>query len=206
MFESVLGIPEKQPIKTTNPKTPTFMKESRLRSKHLGINSKSGLLEYQDDAHHGIQLHKSPKPTTAKPFNVIKRGEESKKRKEEKIKQILDDERKMRLFHAKPAPKFLRPKSNSNSDVTSISGTSSQDSNEENQVSTLNTFKARPATVLQKKPFVPILKPRPLIEVQQFQLTLDERIKKREEFEQKMKEKEDIKQQMLQKVTKLNSC
>lgn len=51
-------------------------------------------------------------------------------------------------------------------------------------------FKARPAKVLEKKPFIPIKLERPVVEVKNFTLNTNKRAKEREEFEKKQKERE----------------
>lgn len=50
-------------------------------------------------------------------------------------------------------------------------------------------FKARPSTVVHKKPFVPKKVEHPII-VENFLLSTEQRAKEREEFDKKLKEKE----------------
>lgn len=52
-------------------------------------------------------------------------------------------------------------------------------------------FKARPATVLYKKPFEPKREEKPLTEISEFQLNTDARAREREYFEQQLKDKEE---------------
>lgn len=52
-------------------------------------------------------------------------------------------------------------------------------------------FKAKPPTVLHKKPFEPKREEKPLTEIDDFQLNTDLRAKEREYFQQQLKEKEE---------------
>lgn len=73
--------------------------------------------------------------------------------------------------------------------------------NQENVQVTLPTFKARPATVLYKKPFEPKLGPKPLTEITEFQLNTDKRAKEREAFEEDMKKREERIEQFKKQVS-----
>lgn len=67
---------------------------------------------------------------------------------------------------------------------------------------TVPTFKAKPPTVLYKKPFEPKKPERPLVEITDFQLYTDRRAKERDEFEQKKKEREENNQLLKKLVCK----
>lgn len=61
------------------------------------------------------------------------------------------------------------------------------------------TFKARPATVVHKEPFIP-KKQDHVISVEEFSLTTERRAKERAEFEKKLKEKEEELEMIKRKV------
>lgn len=62
-------------------------------------------------------------------------------------------------------------------------------------------FKARPPTVLYKKPFEPKTESKPLTEITEFHLNTDKRAKKRESFEEYLKRKEERKEQIKKEVS-----
>lgn len=67
-------------------------------------------------------------------------------------------------------------------------------------------FKARPAKVLEKKPFIPTKAERPVVEVKNFMLNTNKRAKEREEFEQKLKERELIVEETKKQVKHVNNA
>ena len=62
-------------------------------------------------------------------------------------------------------------------------------------------FKARPATVLEHAPFIPLPSDKPLSEVSNFELHSDRRALERENFEHKKKEREVELEAMKRQVT-----
>lgn len=126
------------------------------------------------------------------------------KKKEERIKQVLEEEKKMREFHANPRPKYLASRNSScnsslksaNSSHVSIKLQSLyclvrvivfQKSNE----TLCEQFKARPATVLYKEPFMPKYGEKPLTEIAEFHLSCEQRMQERKQFDLEQKERED---------------
>lgn len=124
-------------------------------------------------------------PVRPEPFSFEKRDEELKRRKAERIRrQIEEDKKQATLFKAQPLPGAVKKQM---SKVTAKACSSSASSeNKENHTK----FEARPATVLYKEPFKPVLqilcvKPEP------FQLTTEKRAAERELFDKQLKEKEE---------------
>lgn len=52
-------------------------------------------------------------------------------------------------------------------------------------------FKARPATVLNKKPFIPVLGARPVVREYKIELNTQKRAKDRAEFDRQLKQREE---------------
>lgn len=127
--------------------------------------------------------------TFPKPFSFEKRDEQLKLKKEEKIKQRIEEERKIaNQFKAKPIPCVIKKNMQIAAGKSSTSATSSE--NKENY-----HFEARPATVLYKQPFKLIhtiqhTNPSP------FQLNSDKRAQEREQYDKYLKEKEEEKERL----------
>lgn len=62
-------------------------------------------------------------------------------------------------------------------------------------------FKARPPTVLYKKPFEPKPEAKPLTEITEFNLNTDKRAKERELFEEDLRKKQERLEQLRKEVT-----
>ncbi|XP_018576974.1 targeting protein for Xklp2 homolog [Anoplophora glabripennis] len=129
--------------------------------------------------------------TIPKPFSFEERDRRMFKKKEEFVKNFIEEEKRAAEFHARPIPKAILRSAKSNS---SLKRSDSSDINGELTKSEENIstqFRARPATILKKKPFIPRKEERQLIEISEFQLNTERRVKEREEFEQSKKEKEE---------------
>lgn len=117
------------------------------------------------------------------PFSFEKRDELLKKKKEEKIKQQIELEKKeASLFKAKPIPGIVRKNMRTTTKSSNVSSTSSD--NKENY-----HFEARPASVLFKKPFKPEKQVRAIIPVE-FDMNTDKRAVERQQFDYHLKQKE----------------
>ncbi|XP_045497176.1 targeting protein for Xklp2-like [Colias croceus] len=122
-------------------------------------------------------------PVKPEPFSFEKRDEESKRRREERIKKQLEEERKMASqFKAQPLPNSVKKRMHS---ATGIGSTASSE-NKENHVK----FEAKPPVVLYKEPFKPVLQANPISKPVPFELTTEKRAAERERFEKQIKEKE----------------
>lgn len=125
--------------------------------------------------------HEVVKP---EPFSFEKRDVEMFRRKEEKIKQVIKEERKQAsMFKAQPLPGSIRKNMKIAADKSTSSTHSSE--NKENNFK----FEARPPSVLFKEPFKPILKTQQ-IKPEPFMLSSLKRAAEREKFDQHLKEKE----------------
>ncbi|CAH0545697.1 unnamed protein product [Brassicogethes aeneus] len=156
--------------KVTEPKTPAFMRRcNSLKSLNL------------------VEPKKEEKPKQTHPPRNDTFEERHKivlKKKEALVNKVLEEEKKAREFHARPAPrKIYSPcKTSSKEKLNKSNETLAQNA-------TQPSFKARPPTVLYKKPFVP-KKEETQIVVSEFHLYSEIRAKEREEFDRKSKEKE----------------
>ncbi|RXG57442.1 Targeting protein for Xklp2-like protein [Armadillidium vulgare] len=149
------------------------------------------------------------KRTEPKPFSFDARDAEMIRKKKEKIKKMIEEEKKLAEFHAQPMPvldtvKGLPPKKpptptkvqpfNLRSDIR---GTAKQQSlqAELEEIERLEEqhrkFVAQPDTVLHKKPFVPEKSRKPSTTVEEFRLNTDKRAEERRSFDQHLKEKEE---------------
>ncbi|XP_066254247.1 targeting protein for Xklp2 homolog isoform X2 [Euwallacea similis] len=167
----------------TKPVTPSFMKNyvpPSFRMNSGGQNDK--------------QLAKTPKDkprlTMFQPFSFDKRDKGVAARKQAHFNRVLEEERKAREFHANPVPKFICKKdpATAQSDIKVIRNCTVTSS-----VENLTTqFKAQPATVLSKEPFIVAKNTKPLTEVQPFQLEGELRYQQRMEFESQLKLRREI--------------
>lgn len=186
----------KKQIPITIPKSPNITKTQKsLSLDHVAFGMVSSMkhkhIKYE--GHTGVPLTEKKLIQSVKPqpFSFEEKDKERQQRKLEKIQKVLEEEKKLREFHAKPIPAILK-KSKMNSSHSPKSCNSAE--NKENKPNNVNcpAFKARPAIVLSKKPFVPIHKDKVLTEPCQVKLTTEQRAKEREMYDLKMKEKEEI--------------
>ncbi|XP_066152162.1 targeting protein for Xklp2-like isoform X2 [Euwallacea fornicatus] len=169
----------------TKPVTPSFMKNyvpPSLKINAGGQNCK--------------QLAKPPKDkprlTMFQPFSFDKRDKAVAARKQAHIDRVLEEERKAREFHANPVPKYICKKESHSATATSdvrLNRNCTVTSSMENLTT---QFKAQPATVLSKEPFIVAKNTKPLTEVQPFQLEGELRYQQRMEFESKLKLRREI--------------
>ncbi|XP_077296355.1 targeting protein for Xklp2 homolog [Arctopsyche grandis] len=189
----------KKQIPITIPKSPNITKSQKSVSlEHVasGMSLKNKHNKYE--GHTGVPLTDKTKlqPVKPQPFSFEEKDKERQLRKLEKIQKVFEEEKKLREFHANPIPTTVlkKTKMNSSHSPKSCNSDSSKAENKENKPNNINcpTFKARPAIVLSKKPFVPIHKEKVLTEPCQRTLTTEQRAKEREMYDLKMKEKEEI--------------
>lgn len=149
--------------------------------------------------HPGIRVQPHKKYTKVEPFSFEERNKRLQKEKEEKIKKILEEERKMHEFHANPVPRFIEPTITYNTVICTDPKEPKLRTEERLQERKKNKieddknahqFKAQPAVVLHKPPFEPKKAEWPLTDVTGFRLNTEERAKKREEFNILIKKKE----------------
>lgn len=159
----------------------------------------------QDVKNHSQTTQKSTKaekpqkqgPVRPEPFSFEKRDEELKRRKEEKIKRLIEEEKKQAsLFKAQPLPGMVRKRMQS-ATVKGGASTSSSE-NKENHIK----FEAKPPKVLYQEPFKPVLQPLQPVKPAPFALTTEKRAAEREKFDKKMKEKEEELEKLRQQKEK----
>ncbi|XP_019870269.1 targeting protein for Xklp2 homolog isoform X2 [Aethina tumida] len=174
-LRSAPKLPQVPQKKITQPITPKFMKTLK-KSQSLELPPPDTCQKQE------LPLTRT-KPI---PFSFEKRDLQIQKKKEERIKQVLEEEKKMREFHANPRPKYLASR-NSSCNSSLKSANSSHKSNE----TLCEQFKARPATVLYKEPFMPKYGEKPLTEIAEFHLSCEQRMQERKQFDLEQKERED---------------
>lgn len=124
-------------------------------------------------------------PIRPEPFSFEQRDELMKKRREERIKQQIEEERKQAtMFKAQPLPGGVRRRMQS---TTAKASSSTSSENKENHIK----FEARPPLVLYKEPFKPVHEPLHVLKTVPFQLTTQKRAAEREKFDNLLKEKEE---------------
>ncbi|XP_018897899.1 uncharacterized protein [Bemisia tabaci] len=185
----------------TEPKTPQLRTArrsvARTNNRVAVINSAGGsqTFKFQTVLHTGVPANIKSGPTEVKPFSFEERDKQMLLKKEQKIKQMLEEERKKAEFHANPLPSYLNVKKEIPIPSTRSYTLSKRrtlykfELNEKENPAPL-PFKAQPPTVLQKDPFIPKKADRPLLEIPDFELKTERRAREREQFEITMKERE----------------
>ncbi|CAG5050249.1 unnamed protein product [Parnassius apollo] len=132
-------------------------------------------------------------PVRPEPFSFEKRDEEMRKRREERIKRQLEEERKLASqFKAQPLPAAVKKQMHNASGKSTSSNASSE--NKENHFK----FEARPPLVLYKAPFKPVHPPSQIVKPAPFDLTTEKRAAEREKFDRLLKEKEEENERLRQ--------
>lgn len=146
--------------------------------------------------------------TVPEPFSVEERSKRMLTRREQKIQQIIDEEKKAREFHAQDykekadvvlPPKQERPptcpepfqlSADQRGQFYKEEFFTKQVEEERRQAKKASEFKARPNHVTHKDPFQPQKSNKPLTEINDFALNTDVRANQRDAFEKHVKEKE----------------
>lgn len=147
--------------------------------------------------------HEAPE---VKPFSFEERNKEIMAKKEEKIQEVYEEERKAREFQARPLPSFSPPKLQSNSKQLTepapfklsceYKGAAKaerwmqkvQQELKEQKMKTV--FKAHSSNVVYNAPFVPKKSLKPCTEFDEFDLNTDRRREAREIYDMAKQEKE----------------
>ncbi|XP_063242726.1 targeting protein for Xklp2-like isoform X2 [Bacillus rossius redtenbacheri] len=125
------------------------------------------------------------KSTEIQPFSFEERDKEMARRKEERIRMVFEQEKQARIFRAHPVPNQHRKWLGSIQDLSIMSSdTTFQAGSDENKNPAV--FKAAPASVLKKEPFVPHRLDRPPLKPQNLTLKTELRSKERKEFDEKV--------------------
>ncbi|KAJ9580425.1 hypothetical protein L9F63_024401 [Diploptera punctata] len=205
ILESVQGVPEKKEVPLTEPASPMCAKRSKKYGTAIDVKDGMKCITQKELHNFGIYTeHIEHKRTTeVKPFSFEERDKQLLKRREELIQKHLEEEKKSREFHAKPVP------SNSSNHHKELAFSATQPvpfrltvdkrgmtkqeqlqkklEEEERELKEMAQFKARPATVITKKPFQPKKADRPLTDITAVELNTEKRAKEREEFDLKVK-------------------
>ncbi|XP_063361930.1 targeting protein for Xklp2-like [Cydia amplana] len=136
-------------------------------------------------------------PLLVEPFSFEKRDEEIKRRREERIRKQLEEERKQACqFKAQPLPAAVKKRMQVATVKCGSSSASSE--NKENRIK----FEAKPPVVLYKEPFKPVLKQVQPVKPAPFQLTTEKRAVDREIFDKTLKDKEEQQERLRQQREK----
>lgn len=145
--------------------------------------------------------------THSQPFSFEHRDKELKQKKEEKMKAVLEEEKKAHEFHAQPLPSFTPPTlpsssklltepapfnlSTENRGAVKAEKWGQQLQHEIQQERMKRVFKARPTNVLYNAPFVPDKSTsKPSTKIEEFSMNCDKRAKEREIYEMHKTERE----------------
>ncbi|XP_025833078.1 targeting protein for Xklp2 homolog isoform X2 [Agrilus planipennis] len=204
---------------TTQPRTPALLKrynalmqeKAEKEKKEMGNEPfknmhVEGENKFNVESNEECSDKNAKKCTEVRPFSFEERDRLIQKKKDEALQKIMEEERKMREFHAKPVPKFIYEKKVRMSEALApkqylVNAEKSSQKLEQ----PAPQFKARPAKVLQMKPFEPQKPMKHLREIPSFELNTDRRAKERQMFEEKMKYRDElIKAQRQRSVSRWN--
>ncbi|XP_076372486.1 targeting protein for Xklp2 homolog [Tachypleus tridentatus] len=215
ILEGPRGLKEKEQLPLTNPKSPAFALKERVllwkKDEHLTEeeeNLSMSVIKANPVPHSGIPFRPKlqKKVTQSEPFSFYDKDKERWAQKEERIKEELEKEKKMRNFKAqplpspapsglpsfpkkavtKPEPFQLSTDYRGNNLVTKL-----QREQEEQSQREATVFKARPAAVLYKEPFVPVKVHKSLTEFEDLNLHTEQRATERERFKMWKQEREE---------------
>ncbi|XP_076470429.1 targeting protein for Xklp2-like isoform X3 [Babylonia areolata] len=210
ILEGPVGIKPVKPALPTIPQSPAFALKHRVRLPvELPEEKESGgPTRAKPVPHIGIPFQpKLPhQHTVPEPFSVEERSKTMLAQKEEKIKQILEEEKRAREFHAQPIPSHdpvlpekvvkepTRPEpfqlGTDQRGAVYAQEMAHKLTEEEEEQKRAAQFRAQPNRTIYKEPFIPVPSTKALTEVSDFELNSDRRAQQREEFEMRKKERE----------------
>ncbi|KAH1003870.1 hypothetical protein HUJ04_003715 [Dendroctonus ponderosae] len=129
--------------------------------------------------------------TVPMPFSFERRDKLVQTKRDQYIQKILDEEKRAREFYAKPVPKAIYKKSDGLRRNSASSTDSCKPCDQSSTETRCSEFRARPATVLRKEPFVPLPAGKPPTEPVPFHLESEQRRQERERFEMQKRLKEE---------------
>ncbi|KAL1465515.1 hypothetical protein WDU94_005078, partial [Cyamophila willieti] len=145
--------------------------------------------------------HKVTKP---EPFSFYERERERFRQKEERIKKIIEEEKKLAIFHANPVPGFVRKERRKwTSSHGSLNMTTCSHSTTCSVTSDHFVFKAKSPSILHQKPFVPRKSMKPPSQIVNFTLHTEERSQQRDVYDISKKQRELEMQLYLQEQERL---
>ncbi|GFO43502.1 targeting protein for xklp2 homolog [Plakobranchus ocellatus] len=212
IFQGQLGVKPVEPAPPTIPESPAFALKNRIRLQKETVPQEEPQRVPRANRvpHEGIPFR--PKVdhrfTVPEPFQVEERSKEMLTRKQQKIQQMLEEEKRAHEFQASCLPSLspdqLPPKQQKPATVpepfelyVDKRGKEYQEQFRAKQLEEERrmqreaaTFKAGPNSVIQKKPFQPQNSTKPLTEIDEFQLNTDIRAASREQYDQHLKQRE----------------
>lgn len=169
-------VPVKPPVHVTKSISPKF---------HYKRTNSADQLKNEKPSQKLVEKCLRQGPVKPEPFSFEKRDEEMKRRRDERIKKQIEEERKQAsLFKAQPLPGAVKKQMK----CATIKGSSSTASSENKEN---HKFEARPPIVLYKEPFKPVLQSLHIVKPVPFELTTEKRAAEREKFEKQLREKEE---------------
>jgi len=192
ILEKPVGVAPKKERPVTVPESPAITKPvwAYKRVKVAAISNK--FQESTEDLKSfGVPAPALLKKTDVKPFSFETRDKQMLERKQQKLKEVFEAEKKAREFRAKPVPSFVASKDTTVSSMKSHLDCSKASIKSLAEVEEPpKTFKARSPRVLRKEPFRPVTE-HSHSEPMNIQLHTDRRALQRQQFEQKKAEKEE---------------
>eukprot|EP00090_Calanus_glacialis_P044282 TRINITY_DN7885_c0_g1_i1.p1 TRINITY_DN7885_c0_g1~~TRINITY_DN7885_c0_g1_i1.p1 ORF type:complete len:750 (-),score=309.01 TRINITY_DN7885_c0_g1_i1:165-2360(-) len=213
MMAAPSGVPERKVMPVIEPQSPAFALKGRMADRKPRFEPEPApepVVKARPAPHRGVPVALPPpckKSTVAEPFSFERRDQITMEKKEEKIKQIYEEEKKAREFHAKPimkedavkvpamqrvAPTKPEPFKLQIEERVEARLSKWQDDVEKEleEQKKAAQFKATDSKVLDKAPFMPKPSDKPLSEISNFVLHSDRRAEEREAFDLKVKQKE----------------
>lgn len=210
ILEGPVGVKPAKSLPLTQPQSPAFALRQRVRlpmpKEEEEEIEKS--LSKKRVAHHGVpfQPNLSHKSTVPQPFTFEDRDKSRMAQKKAVIDHYLEEENKMREFHAQPLPMgedALPPKKTKpvtipepfqleldERGVKRLQEFSQKVEEENTHLKEQAKFRANPAKVLHQEPFCPAKSSKPLTDISGFELNTEQRSHKRENFEMHKKARE----------------
>ncbi|XP_033119741.1 targeting protein for Xklp2 homolog [Anneissia japonica] len=198
------GLPEAKPNVLTCPKSPAFALKNRkrLHENDTKPEEEKPVVKARPAPHVGVPFapnlqHKTTEP---QPFSFASRDEATVLKKEEKIQQLFKEEQKLREFKAQLMPILdtvsgvpekktkkgteIKPFGFHQEDVGAKRAQDwSKKMAEELEKERNQTFHAKEANVLYRKPFIPQKSDKPLTEISDFMLNSEKRAEQRQQYE-----------------------
>nr|XP_022335373.1 targeting protein for Xklp2 homolog isoform X2 [Crassostrea virginica] len=208
ILEGPVGVKPAKSLPLTQPQSPAFALKQRVRLPVQKDEEEevTKMLKSHPVPHAGVPFQPilNHKCTIPSPFSFEERDKLAMSRKQEKIEEIFEEEKKMREFHAQPLPvgeDSLPPKKTKPVTVPEPFQLEVDERGvkrlqefsqkvEEESKSLKSHFKANPARVLQQEPFCPQRSSKPLTDISGFELNTEQRSQKRENFEMHKKARE----------------
>ncbi|XP_064610815.1 targeting protein for Xklp2-A-like [Liolophura sinensis] len=214
ILEGVVGVKPAKKVVPTVPHSPALSVKLRARLPRLQPEQEEECVAVlrRPVPHTGVpfQPHLPHKHSVVEPFQFDERDKERWAKKEEKLKQIAEEQNKVRDFVANPLPESVisreitlpakQPKPATVPQPFNLEldkrGKKRQEEfkhkveEEVHHLKELTKFKAQDSSVIHKEPFVPKKTGRQLCDITEFRLNTELRAKARENYEQCKKDRQ----------------